>query len=61
MTFLNFQKLPAKGPVAVTGVQLEEFHQSVAKAEDPGDVAHQLREFARYRFFYLFSSVSYWT
>jgi len=41
------KKLPAKGPVAVTGVQLEEFHQSVAKAEDPGDVAHQLREFAR--------------
>ena len=47
MNFHIYQKLPAKGTVAVTGAQLEEFHQGVAKAEDPGDVAHRLREFAR--------------
>jgi len=43
----TLKKLPNNSTPAVTGKQLEEFHQSVSKAEDPGEVAHQLREFAR--------------
>ena len=43
----SFQNLPNNGTPAVTSRQLEEFHQAVAKAEDPGEVAHQLREFVR--------------
>eukprot|EP00088_Acartia_fossae_P042626 TRINITY_DN4480_c0_g1_i2.p1 TRINITY_DN4480_c0_g1~~TRINITY_DN4480_c0_g1_i2.p1 ORF type:complete len:953 (-),score=229.01 TRINITY_DN4480_c0_g1_i2:485-3304(-) len=43
----TLKNLPNNGTPAVTSRQLEEFHQAVAKAEDPGEVAHQLREFVR--------------